>query len=267
MGAVESPVPEVVESDAEPGLEPETAVARLGLIALSTDLTLERDALRLIPPDRAALHTTRVDYANPTTPANLAAMAPRIGAAAARIVPGVDLAAICFGCTSASVVIGEAAVDRAVAEGRPGVPVVTPPRAARWAFAALGVRRIALLTPYLAETTRPMARYFEEHGLGLASIRCLGMADDRLMARLSRGTLVAEAEEADAAGAEALFISCTAVPALGVVAELEKRLGKPVVCSNQACLWSMLHLAGLGAEAAGPGALFARALPADRPAA
>ena len=259
-------LPEVVESEAEPMLEPEGAIVRLGLIALSTDLTFERDAQHVVPPGRAALHTTRVDYANPTTPENLAAMAPHIGAAAARILPGIELGAICFGCTSASVVIGEAAVNRAIAEGRPGVPVVTPTRAARWAFAALGARNIALLTPYLPETTRPMARYFADCGFGVAAARCMGMADDRLMARLTRGTLIEEGLRADAAGAEALFISCTAVPALGLLDELEERIGKPVICSNQACLWAMLHLAGL-AQTAGPGALFGRGLPATRPAA
>ena len=258
---------EIVESESRIELEPEAAIARLGLIALATDLTFERDALRLIPPDRAALHTTRVAYANPTTPENLRAMAPRLGEAAELIAPGVALAAICYACTSGTVVIGEEAVDAAIGAARPGVPGVTPTRAACWAFAALGVGRIALLTPYLAETTRPMAAHFADRGLRIASARCLGMADDREMARLRRETLLAEAAEADVPEAEALFISCTAVPALGMLADLEARLGKPVVCSNQACLWAMLHLAGLGAEARGPGALFTRPLPASRPAA
>ena len=49
---------------------------RLGLILLATDLTLEGDVARLILPDEAAVHATRVAYANPTTPANLRGMGP-----------------------------------------------------------------------------------------------------------------------------------------------------------------------------------------------
>jgi maleate isomerase len=82
------------------------ALPRIGLILLATDLTTERDVARLIEPDEAGVHATRVAYANPTTPANLRAMAPRLGEAAALLAPGEPLAAICFGCTSASVVIG-----------------------------------------------------------------------------------------------------------------------------------------------------------------
>lgn len=52
----------VMSSPVRPDLEP-SHVSRLGLIALATDLTSERDAWRVLPPERAALHVTRVPYA------------------------------------------------------------------------------------------------------------------------------------------------------------------------------------------------------------
>ena len=63
--------------------------------------------------------------------------------------------------------------------------------------------------------------------------------------------------QADIAAADAVFVSCTALPALDVVAELEARLGKPVVTANQAALWMMRHFAGLTADPGGAGGLFA----------
>lgn len=249
-------LPAVSLSPVVPALDPRDAVPRLGVILLATDLTFERDAGRLIPHGRAALHATRIPHVNPTTPANLRRMAPRLTEAAGLLTPGATLAAIAYACTAASVEIGDDAVADTIRQARPGVPVVTPPDAAVAAFAALGVSRIALLAPYLVETMAPMVRYFVGRGLEVVGAHCLGMADDRDMARVTPETILEAAEAADRPRAEALFISCTALPALGVVAALETRLGKPVVTSNQATLWRMLHHAGLTPGRDAPGRLF-----------
>jgi maleate isomerase len=238
-------------------LRPVGALPRIGLILLATDLTTERDVARLIEPDEAGVHATRVAYANPTTPANLRAMAPRLGEAAALLAPGEPLAAICFGCTSASVVIGEAAVAEAIGRGRPGTPVVTPIGAAEVALGALGARRIAVLTPYLPETTAPVVAHLAARGFEVVRACCLGLEDDREMARIEPDAIVEAARAADSPRAEALFISCTALPAMTLAGRIEAALGKPVVTSNQACIWRLRHRAGLGAPVEGFGALFA----------
>ncbi|SFG27692.1 maleate isomerase [Palleronia marisminoris] len=225
-------------------LDPDGSVTRMGLVALSTDLTFERDAARVLPHDGLALHVARIAFQNPTTPANLRAMLPDLSETAALLVPGVDLAAICFGCTSAAITLGDAAIDDAVARARPGVPVITPARAALKGFAALGIQRIVLLAPYLRETTRPVAEYFSAAGLEVVRACCLDMADDRDIARLSADTIISAALAADTPEAEAMFISCTSMPTLGLIAEIERRLGKPLLTSNQACLWQMLGIAG-----------------------
>ncbi len=233
-----------IETLGEVRLDPVGGVTRLGLIALATDLTFERDAMRLLPPDDVALHVARIAFENPTTPANLRAMLPRLGHAADLLVPGIELSAICFGCTSASITIGDAAVDDAIGRVRPGVPVITPARAALRAFEALGVHRIALLTPYVVETTGPVADYFRDAGLDVVRTCCLELADDRDIARLSTETLVEAALAADTPEAEAIFVSCTSTPALPLIAGIEARIGKPMVTSNQASLWQMLDMAG-----------------------
>lgn len=238
-------------------------IRRLGLIALATDLTSERDFARLVPQDAAAVHTARIAFENPTTPETLMRMQPGLMRAADLILPDIPLDAICYSCTAASVVIGDEAVAGAINAARPGVPVVTPTGAARAAFRALGVRRIAVLTPYLIETSQPMAAYFSRHGLDVIRLHCLGMEDDREMARVSRETIVNAAVAVDTPEAEALFISCTALPALGAVAEIEARIGKPVVTSNQASIWAMLCHAGLGGQIEGYGRLFGHDLPAS----
>lgn len=243
-------------------LEAPEATLRFGLIALATDLTSEGDLFRLMPPEGARIHVSRVAYENPTTPENLAKMAPRLTKAADLLVPDMPLAAICYSCTSASVTIGDDEVAAAIGRARPGVPVVTPSKAARLAFEALGVRRLAILTPYTEATSRPMAAYFDAHGFEVTELQCFGLEDDREMGRIAGESIIRAASAVDNAEAEALFLSCTALPALPVIAEIERLTGKPVVSSNQASGWAMLRHAGLDAWRPGDyGRLFECDLP------
>lgn len=236
--------PVVTLAEHPPALLPKAGVTRLGMVALSTDMTIEGDGRRLLP-ESAALHVSRVRFLNPTTPENLAAMAPHLAEAADLLVPDQPLSVIGYGCTAASGVIGDDAVAATIETVRPGVPVVTPTLAVREGLAALGVGEIALLTPYLPQTTAPMVSYFENHGLRVVKATCLGFEDDRDMARIDPDGLFEAALAADDPAAGALFMSCTALPAVPLIAALEDRLGKPVLCSNQALYRSMLIRAGL----------------------
>lgn len=249
-------VPQVFPSTQPVAYSAPGDVKRLGLIALATDLTSERDFAKIIPLERAGLHTTRVHYENPATPENLRKMAPRLHAAANLILPDIALDAICFSCTAASVVIGDEEVAAAVNAARPGVPVVTPTAAARLALTALKAKRIAVLTPYLVETSEPLAAYFHAHGFEIARFACFGLRDDREMARITGRTLVEAVLQLDHPSTEAFFISCTALRSAEIVAEIEARTGKPVVTSNQASAWAMMRHAGLDEPVDGYGRLF-----------
>lgn len=246
----------VTVSTVKPNYVPRDSVQRLGLIALSTDLTSEGDARSILPNEGLSLHVARVAFDNPSTPENLAKLAPRLAAAADLLVPGLPLVAVFFSCTAATVEIGDPAIAAAVQAVRPGVPTVTPSGAAIEGFAAMGIRRIALVTPYLQRTTEPMAAYFERAGLDVRVAECLGVADDRDIARLTPDTILDAAMAANRDDVDGMFLSCTALPALGAIDELEQRLGKPVISSNQASYWRMLHFAGRKPVPSAPGRLF-----------
>lgn len=250
--------PELTTTVAPPPLVPDDRV-RLGLVVLATDLTVEGDVAGLMPAG-AALHVARVAYANPTTPENLRAMGLHLAAAADLVLPGLPLAALGFGCTSGAVVIGHERIDAALGAVRPGVPVATPARGAVEGLRHLGVRRVALLTPYLPETTAPVVAHFAAAGLEVVRALGFGLADDREIARVAPDAISAAAQAADHPRAEALFVSCTALPVLGLIPAIEAALGKPVLSSNQALGWAMLRAAGMNAP--GPGQLFAAPAPA-----
>ncbi|SDE48812.1 maleate isomerase [Paracoccus isoporae] len=222
---------------------------RFGLIALATDLTVEADGARLMP-EGCRLHVTRIAFDNPTTRDNLLKTGPRLREAAGLLVPGVALDGIGFACTSAAAVLGDAVQD---AIGH-RAPLSTPAAAAMRGFRALGVDRVALMTPYLEATADLVGDHFAAHGFDVVRRHSMGFEDDRDMALLQADRIVDFAVAADHPQAQALFMSCTALSAVSVIDRIEDRLGKPVISSNLALFWSMLDQARIAAT--GPGALF-----------
>jgi len=227
-----------------PKLDERPLEKRVGLIILATDHTSEVDFQRMVASERIGVYATRIPYANPVTPENLRAMQPSLTAGAALILPDEPLDVVMYSCTSASVVIGDAEIETAVKAVKPTAAVVTPTAAAVSGLRAFGAKRISVLTPYTLETSRSMADYFLGLGFDIARFTCLGLTDDREMARISPDEIVAFAKEATAPDSDALFISCTAVRAAGVAARIEAAIGKPVVTSNLATAWACLRLCG-----------------------
>ncbi|WP_027991554.1 ectoine utilization protein EutA [Sinorhizobium meliloti] len=227
-----------------PRLDDRPLDKRIGLVILATDHTTEVDFQRMVASDRIGVYVTRIPYANPVTPENLRAMQPSLTEAAALILPDETLDVVMYSCTSASVVIGDREVAAAIKAAKPEAAVVTPTAASVQGLRALSANRISVLTPYTIETSRPMADYFAERGFAIDRFTCLGLTDDREMARISPKEIVAFAKEAAAPESDALFISCTAVRAAGVIAEIEQAIGKPVVSSNYATAWACLRLCG-----------------------
>lgn len=217
---------------------------RAGLIALATDHTTEPDFHRILSPRGIGVYSTRIPFANPVTPETLAAMAGDITEAASLILPGEPLDALVYSCTSASVVIGDQAVRAAILAGKPGTQAITPISAAFAGLRALGAQKITLLTPYTEDTTAPMAACFEAGGFTLQGVTSLGLTDDRDMARISPDSIVQAARAALVAGSEAIFVSCTAVRAAGVIAQIEAATGVPAVPSNYATAWAVLRACG-----------------------
>lgn len=255
--------PEIRQHPARPTLDPRPLEKRVGLVVLATDHTTEPDYRRMVASERIGVHVARISYANPTTPENLRRMQPALTEGAALILPGEKLDAICYSCTSASVVIGDAEIEAAIRKAKPAVPVVTPPQAAMRGLRAFGASRISVLTPYTVETSRPMADYFARHGFDIMSFTCLGFDDDREMARIPPASLVELARQAIHPDAEALFVSCTALRAALAAAAMEETTGRPVVTSNQATAWNCLRLCGDDTSHPQWGRLMTLALPSD----
>ena len=100
--------------------------AAIGLVVLATDQTLEYEWRQILNLPGVAFFESRMYNSPDITPATLAAMEKDIAAAVELIVPDVPLQVVAFGCTSGSIVIGEAQVAQRIREVRPGIAVTTP---------------------------------------------------------------------------------------------------------------------------------------------
>ena len=232
---------------------------RVGLIVLASDATIE-DEIRTVwaaVPESPALFQARIANDPVITPDSLAAMGPGLSAASATLLPGEAMDVIGYGCTSASTVLGEAAVADAVRAAKPGARVTTPVTAAFAALDALGIRRAAVLTPYTGDVNAILHRYLTEGGLEIPVLGGFGEPDDARVARISPASLTAAIRRLIAeADVDGVFVSCTAIRLLSQIETLERALGLPVTSSNQALIWHMLRLAGSEARPDGLGRLF-----------
>ena len=252
--------PAIAEDRQAPHPHPYGWIAKIGLIVPSTNTVNEAEWARMLPPG-ISVHTARVLLMGKASRESFEAMAGLVEKAARELATAeVDL--IAYGCTSGSFLCPSDEIRGTISKIA-ACPAVTTSDAVVAALRALGATRIALATPYLDIVTREEVDFlgregFEVlawHGLRLGKTQAKRRSINRVPAdvtlRLAR--FVDRRPEADA-----IFLSCTALPTIAVVAALEEELGKPVVTSNQATLWHSLRSLGIGARIAGFGALLER---------
>lgn len=228
---------------------------KLGAIVLSTDETLEYEARQVFEGQTAALMHARIPSKAEVTPEDLRTMQDDMTRIAELLPAGMD--AIAYGCTSGATVIGPRRVEELVQAAQPGVPVTNPMSAVIAALKALGVRKIAFVSPYVASVTAPMRAFMAENGIETVAEASFGVGNDRTVAKITeRSTLAAMLEVGAREDVEAVFSSCTNLRSFGVIEEAEATLGKPVISSNLALIWHLLQLAGEPARGWGPGKLF-----------
>lgn len=235
--------------------EGQCGFVRAGLVALTTDLMVERvyrDVTRGLKIDT---FVNRIAYQNPITHENLRAMEGDLGRCLAGILPDEPLDVVAFACSSGTVAIGQAKLEQHIGAIKPGAKSTNPVKAAAAGLRALAAKRVSILTPYSSTVNEDIARYFHDCGFDVLRIVGFDIASDIDVAGLSERTILDGAREATSDGSEALFLSCTAMPAAHMAERIEREVGLPVVTSNQALAWHTLRLGGIGATVAGFGRL------------
>jgi maleate isomerase len=221
--------------------------ARIGLVVLATDHTIEHEWRRILGGiEGVGLYQSRIWNDARITPETLAAMEAGLADAAGVIMPGVRLDVVAYGCTSASMVIGEDRVAERIARVHPEARVTTPITGAFAAFRAFGACRLAVLTPYRDDVNATVRRYIEARGFEVPVFGSFNEEDDHKVARISPASIRDAAIELAATPVvDAVFVACTSLRVAGIAREIEAAAGKPVTSSNHAMAWHALRLAGI----------------------
>ena len=234
------------------------ARARIGLLILRTDQTIEHEARSILPlvPD-VALYHARLFNDFTISRETLLAMAPRLPETARLLPVEWGFRAIAYACTSGSMVIGPERVEALVREVHPGAAVTNPVTGSLVAFKALGISRIAVVTPYGQEINEAIANGFRAQGMEIPAFASFEEPDDNKVARITVKALADAAISVGQGGdIEGVFIACTSLRTVDAIPMIEERIGKPVTSSNHATLWHLLRLAGIDDRLSQFGRLF-----------
>ncbi len=227
-----------------------TSQRGVGVVA-PFDFALDRELWRWVP-DNVSLYLTRMPFfPTPVTISMANSLSERSTVRRATydlLTPEPDVVA--YACASGSFVngmLGERLLVRTMVDA--GAPAArTTSGAMIEALNLLGIRSLAIATPYIDEVTDRLVAYLAEHGVRTVASNGLGLLGH--IWRVSYQDVVDIVRQVDTPDAQALYISCTNLPTYDVIAPLERALGKPVITANQVTMWSALRAMGL--ECTGP---------------
>ena len=231
--------------------------ARLGMVVLQTDETIEHDLHRMLPPEHATIYATRVPSAQEVTKETLAEMAEELPAVASLLPNSLTYQAVGYGCTSGTAVIGAQRIEELVKQGCQTDAVSNPLSALIAACQHMGIKRLAFLSPYLESVSDHLRARVHEADIATPLFGTFNEEQEANVARITGDSIIEAGVELGLQGdCDAVFLSCTNLRTLDVISEIESKVNKPVLSSNQVLAWHLAQLAGLNIKHQGFGRLW-----------
>ena len=205
----------------------------IGLIVLQSDETIEPEIHQWLPPSEFDVLVSRVPSGEEVTAETLAAMADHI-THSAKLFPrssGFDAVAYC--CTSGTSVIGEERVAELVRAGCKTKGVTNPLTALVAACEKRNINKLAFLSPYIESVSRHLRDVVAAHGIESPVFGSFNEGEEAKVAWIdSKSVRQAAVELASSGEVDGIFLSCTNLKTYGLLEEIEKETGVPVLSSN-----------------------------------
>ena len=215
--------------------------SKVGLIALSTDFMIEKDFKKIIENMNIDLFVNRIRSYYPLTKENLIKMGENVTEVSKDILPDEKLDCVVYGCTSGTIASGYDSIKNKINLAKPEAKVVTPSSAAVNALKKMNVKKVSIFTPYSERLNNDVVDYFKKENFIVTSNSYFDILYDNDIAKVDPDYLFEVITKMDLGEAEAVFLSCTNLPALNIVDKLEKKLNKIVLSSNQVLIWDTLQ--------------------------
>jgi maleate isomerase len=207
---------------------------RLGMLTPSSNTVLEPETQRLLPPDDSVtVHISRLRVVQ------ISAEASSLGQfeldrvlAAADLLADAAVDLILWNGTAASWLGFER--DRLLVEeirARTGIAATTAVMALNERLAALGARRIGLVTPYVEAIEARIAANYRGAGFEVAAAVRANLTENTSFAEISPATIAGMVREVARTPLDAVLILCTNLRGAPVADSLTDELGVPVLDS------------------------------------
>ena len=229
---------------------------KVGLIALATDFMIEKDFIDVTKGMGIDLFVNRIHTYFPLTSENLIKMSNTLTEVSKDILPDEKLDCVVYGCTSGTIAAGYDSIKKKIELAKPEAKVTTPSTAATNALKKMNVSKVSIFTPYSKKLNDEVVDYFKKENFIVTSNSYFDILNDADIAKIDPDYLYDVISKMNLGDAEAVFLSCTNLPALSILDKLEKKLNKVVLSSNQVLIWDTLQSVGKNNSIKGFGKLF-----------
>ena len=229
---------------------------KIGLIALASDYMIEKDFIKIIKDKKIDFFVNRIECFNPLTKENLIKMSEKVTEVTKDILPNEKIDCVAYGCTSGTIAAGYEAIEKKIKNAKPEAIVTTPSTASIKALKKLNIKKIAIFTPYSKKLNDEVLDFFKNENFEIKANSYFNIESDIDIGKVDPKYLYDVLSNMNLNGAEALFVSCTALPVLSIINKLEEKLNKVVLSSNQTLIWDSLNAIGYKNNVEGFGKLF-----------
>ena len=189
---------------------------RVGLIALASDFMIEKDFINVIKDKDIDFFVNRIECYNPLTAENLIKMSEKVTEVTKDILPDQEIDCVVYGCTSGTIAAGHDSIEKKVKLAKPEAKVTTPSTAAIKALKKFNIKNLSVFTPYSKELNDEVVEYFRNEGFNIVSNSYFAIESDSDIGKVDQNYLYDVLSKIDLKDADALFVSCTALPVLPI---------------------------------------------------
>ena len=122
-----------------------------------------------------------------------------------------------------TIAAGHSAIEQKVKLAKPEAKVTTPSTAAVKALKKLKIKKIAVFTPYIKDLNNDVIEFFKKENFSITSNSYFDIKNDIDIGKVDQNYLYDVLSKIDLKDADALFVSCTALPVLSIIDKLEKK--------------------------------------------
>jgi len=142
-----------------------------------------------------------------------------------------------------------------------GKPATTAATAMLCAMAAYNIKKVVIAAPWSTATNVWVKAFLEDHGVEVLQHKALEVTRNNDIGRMPAQTAYDLGLDTDLPQADAVFLACGNWWTASIVADLEAKVQKPVLTTNNVALWASLQMMGVREKVSGFGRLLSEMPP------